>query len=117
MQWIKKLGARVGVMLAAIFTLGVNASAVVKAKDAFQKKALEDVKSERDYQDTIWNTDQRNDLKNETTESFFKYIIEYASNATVRLKPRTERERLIKVAALAVAAVERIDKLAQQARS
>lgn len=88
----------------------------VSVNTAEQKQAFDEVKAERDYQDRLWNNDKRHDDTHETPATFRHYINQYNTDEpTVRGKARTDREKFIKVAALAIAAIESIDRKANNA--
>jgi hypothetical protein len=64
--------------------------------------------SERDYQDTRWGIefDDKNDLDN-----WVRYIVTYAARASnFQASPSLQRRDLVKVAAIAVAAVQAFDR-------
>lgn len=81
---------------------GDEDEAELRTIDIYQEIVLE-----RQYQDDLWGT--KNDDKN-NEEDWVSYITEYASGLSERTKNKGFRERLIKVAALAVAALEAIDR-------
>ncbi len=66
---------------------------------------LSEVNARRDYQVAKWGDD---DTRSET--DFLHSIIEYVLGKSERTKNKELRKRLIDVAALAVAAVEKIDR-------
>lgn len=70
-------------------------------------RAIADALLEREYQDKKWGGPSHDDT--ETEENWVKYITEYA-NAQGRAKDYDFRKRLVKVAALALAAIESIDR-------
>jgi hypothetical protein len=71
---------------------------------ADKQKILDDIKEERKYQDIKWGLEF--DKKN-TANDWATYINTYASNASVMPTGSEEyRKLMIKVAALAVAAIE-----------
>lgn len=78
--------------------------AELRTIDIYQEIVLE-----RQYQNELWG--EKNDDKN-TEEDWVSYITEYANGLTERTKDKSFRERLVKVAALAVAALESIDRQA-----
>ena len=70
-----------------------------------QQTILAEISAERTYQDGIWGGAANDDANNEESD-WLRYIAEYA-------KPDNNhpfRERMLKVAALAVAAIESIDR-------
>ena len=69
-------------------------------------KVLKDVYNERSYQDTKWGGTPFDRQHSEA--EWLTWINEYA-NGTGRAEGRAFRERMIKTAALAVAAVEALD--------
>ena len=71
---------------------------------------FEEIRNERAYQDAKWGGQEHDDGV-ETEDSWVHYITEYA-NSTGRAEGRAFRERMIKVAALAVAALESHDRKA-----
>lgn len=78
----------------------------------------DEIKAERDRQDTLWGHDFDN--KN-TINDWVAYIAAYASRAAftdsevLNEKTAQQRELLVKTAALAVAAIETIDRLGKLA--
>jgi predicted RNA-binding Zn ribbon-like protein len=71
-------------------------------------RVLDEIRDERDYQDTRWGTefDDKNDLDN-----WVRYIITYAARASnFQAPPSQQRRDLVKVAAIAVAAVQAFDR-------
>ena len=71
------------------------------------EEILEEVRRERAYQKAKWSDSY--DDRDWTEADWLRLIHEYADNVVVRNIPRTFRERMVKVAALAVAVVETID--------
>lgn len=71
-------------------------------------KVLHEVAAERKYQDKKWGGPAHDDTESEA--NWLKYIDEYAQGNVERTKDRPFRERMLKVAALAVAAVESYDR-------
>jgi hypothetical protein len=69
---------------------------------------FEEIRDERDYQDKKWGGEEHDDTV-EDEASWIHYITEYA-NSTGRAEGRPFRERMIKVAALAVAAIQSHDR-------
>lgn len=71
-------------------------------------KILCDILAERKYQDEMWGT--RFD-DNNTINDWVTHIVKYCGRATVfEADPENQREAMIKVAALAVAALETFDR-------
>lgn len=83
----------------------------LKEYPAYQKllRVFEEVKWERDYQDKKWGGPDHDDTA-ETNESMCGYIQEYLDGTSGRAARHDLRTRLVKVAALAVATIERIDR-------
>lgn len=82
--------------------------------DTIRSNALREIDDEREYQQGKWGNafDDQNTINDWTT-----YICRYASNAAFEAKTAGERRtQLIKVAALACAAVETIDRIGDTAR-
>lgn len=75
--------------------------------EARKRQAIEDIKEERRYQDKKWGGSDHDDT--ETEDSWQKYITEYA-NAQGRSQSYDFRKRMVKVAALALAAIESHDR-------
>jgi len=72
------------------------------------EKIFEEIKNEREYQDEKWGTEF--DDKN-TLNDWVSYIVTYAGRATEYDRTAEEqRKYMIKVAALAVAALETFDR-------
>ncbi len=90
-------------------------------EDDPRQAILDLIASERDYQEGRWGTrfDDRN-----TINDFVTYITRYAGNAafepdfhkTQVARREHQRQQLVKVAALAVAAIETIDRNGELAR-
>lgn len=81
------------------------------ATDEEMKKRLHvlaEVAEERKYQDTRWGGADHDDV-HENEESWLRYITEYAT-AQDRAREYNFRKRMVKVAALAVAAIESWDR-------
>lgn len=72
-----------------------------------------EVSARRRYQDAQWGGPEHDDVA-ETESAFVGYIEEYAAGEG-RAAGRPFRDRMIDVAALAVAAIERHDRLAKRA--
>jgi hypothetical protein len=72
-------------------------------------RAVADILNERTYQDEKWGGPEHDDA--ETEENWQKYITEYA-NAQGRSESYDFRKRMVKVAALALAAIESVDRKA-----
>jgi hypothetical protein len=72
-------------------------------------KAFAAVLNERRYQDEKWGGPEHDDT--ETEENWQKYITEYA-NAQGRSESYDFRKRMVKIAALALAAIESVDRKA-----
>lgn len=71
-------------------------------------RVLEDIKAERDYQDSRWGTEF--DDKN-TINDWVTYIATYCGRASsFSASPSQQRRDMLKVAALAVAACEAFDR-------
>jgi hypothetical protein len=68
---------------------------------------LEDIDKERQYQEIKWGVEFDN--KN-TANDWSAYISRYNGNASFAVSPTEWRKQMIKVAALAVAAVEAYDR-------
>lgn len=68
-----------------------------------QQKIFKQVQDEREYQEVCWA-----DAEN-THEDWQEYCAEYALANTERTAGRNFRERMVKVAALAFAAIEAVD--------
>lgn len=72
-------------------------------------KIFADIETEREYQDAKWGQDF--DGKN-TINDWGTFIGIYTANACgMNLTPAAQRAQLVKVAAIAVAAIEQVDKL------
>jgi hypothetical protein len=69
---------------------------------------FDEVLAERDYQDQKWGGAQHDDNE-ENEQNWQRYITEYA-NAQGRADGRPFRTRMVKVAALAFAAIESYDR-------
>jgi hypothetical protein len=72
-------------------------------------KAVAAILNERRYQDEKWGGSEHDDT--ETEENWQRYITEYA-NAQGRSSSYDFRKRMVKVAALAMAAIESVDRKA-----
>lgn len=70
---------------------------------------FDEIEEERQYQDQKWGGAKHDDNE-ETIDKFFGYIKEYADGTSERAARHGERARLVKVAALAVAAIESYDR-------
>lgn len=70
-------------------------------------RAVADALLERQYQDSKWGGPEHDDT--ETEENWQKYITEYA-NGQGRATTHDFRKRMVKVAALAIAAIESCDR-------
>lgn len=68
---------------------------------------INDILKERAYQASIWGVEFDN--KNTATD-WFSYIEEYNHKAVIALDDKVWRNQMIKVASLAVAAVEAFDR-------
>lgn len=69
---------------------------------------FQQINDERRYQDTVWGTafDDKN-----TLNDWLQYINQYGSKASkMGVRPEEQRAMLVKVAALAVAALETFDR-------
>lgn len=77
---------------------------------AHRDEIYREVNLERSYQDDKWGGPDHDDT--ETEESWQRYITEYA-NARDRAEGYDFRKRMVKVAALAVAALESHDRKAK----
>lgn len=73
-------------------------------------KVLHEVAAERKYQDKKWGGPSHDDM--ETQEKWLEYIAQYSNKADVDF-----RTRMVKVAALAVAAIESHDRKAVKTES
>lgn len=80
-------------------------------KEVLRVKVFEEIAEERQYQDACWGGKSEDVKHSETT--WLHFINEYA-NGTGRAEGRDFRERMIKAAALCVAAVEALDYKTQQ---
>lgn len=80
------------------------------SNDLGKIKAVADVLRERESQDQKWGGPEHDDT--ETEENWQKYITEYA-NAQGRAETYYFRTRMVKVAALAIAAIESHDRKEQ----
>lgn len=80
---------------------------LVAIKDEKQLDILSEILKERAYQDAKWGGSSHDDT--ETEENWQKYITEYA-NAQGSSSDYDFRKRMVKVAALAVAAIEAYDR-------
>jgi hypothetical protein len=74
-----------------------------------QTAIFSEIASEREYQDSLWGGPESDDRNSQPQWS--SYITEYANMSSPRTKNRPFRERMLKVAALAVAAIESFDRL------
>jgi hypothetical protein len=72
------------------------------------KDIFDEIHIERVYQDSIWGGPAHDD-KN-TSHDWIAYIVYYLGKAIAPWKPHVFRINMIKVAALAVAAIEWIDR-------
>jgi hypothetical protein len=70
----------------------------------------DEIRDERAYQDAKWGGPDHDDDHGE--EEWFDYIEEYAQGYRGKTRNLSSRARLIAIAALAVAAVESMDRLA-----
>lgn len=73
-----------------------------------REKIFAQIEAERSYQDAKWGTafDDKN-----TVNDWVVYIGQYAGDAArMNIQPQDSREKLLKVAALAVAALETFDR-------
>ncbi len=68
---------------------------------------LDEVQAERDYQEETWGAafDDKNNLDN-----WIAYIVTYCGSSAVQTTPSEQRQKMVKVAALAVAACEAFDR-------
>lgn len=76
---------------------------------ATRESIFADINAERGYQDEKWGGPVHDD--EHSVHDFVAFITKYAGNA-VEASAFDQRKALIKVAALAVAAVEKIDRAA-----
>jgi hypothetical protein len=72
------------------------------------ERIFTEIRDKRAYQDQKWGGPEHDDSV-ETEDSWIKYINEYASGKG-RAEGRAFRERMIHVAALAVAAIQSFDR-------
>ena len=70
-------------------------------------KVLDDIRAERAYQDKTWGGSGFDDTQ--TADDWQKYLLEY-SQGEGRAAGRDFRTRMVKTAALAVAAIESYDR-------
>lgn len=75
-------------------------------KSEIQANAIQAVLMERDYQDRLWGA--IND-RTTTEDEWLRIISEYSTGNCVRAKGYNFRTRMIKTAAIALAAIEAID--------
>lgn len=79
---------------------------------AYAREAIfQEINRERHHQDLKWGGASHDDNE-ETVLSFMSYIVEYATASSERTSRHDVRTRAIKVAALAVALVEKLDRAA-----
>lgn len=69
---------------------------------------LAEIRGERQYQDYLWGGPEHDDKQ--TERNWTDFIVEYLSGLSPRTKDKGFRERMVKVAALAVAAIESHDR-------
>lgn len=74
-----------------------------------QETILNEIRQERKYQDQKWSGSSFDDTHSEA--DWLQWLNEYA-NGTGRAAGRAFRERMVKTAALAVAAIEAMDRKA-----
>ncbi len=81
-------------------------------KDAMNRlKIYDEITKERVYQDRKWGGPEHDDLQ--TFNNWVAYIMQYATGWAWKIQPPTLREfrrSMVKVAALAVAAIEAVDR-------
>ena len=73
----------------------------------YLQSILDEVELERKYQDHHWGADF--DVKN-SLDNWIAYITTYCGMAAIQQSPADQREKMLKVAALAVAACEAFDR-------
>jgi hypothetical protein len=75
---------------------------------AFTDKVFQEIRTEREYQDTLWGIDfdDKNDLDN-----WVRYIVTYCGRASnFQASPSQQRRDMMKIAAIAVGACEAFDR-------
>jgi hypothetical protein len=80
-----------------------------------QEAVLNEIRAERQYQDSIWGGPEHDDTN--TERNWADYIVEYLSGLSPRTQHKGFRERMVKVAALAVAAIESHDRAIGRGRA
>lgn len=77
------------------------------------KTVYEEIQKEREHQDIKWGGPGEDDLN--TDHNWIAYIIKQTGQAVTRQGDRSNfRQRMIRVAALAVAAIERCDRATER---